>query len=436
MTDIYYLCAAAALGGLFLGGVLTAWHASRRHAQLATELARTAAKLEAEQRLASERNVWLEEARRRLGESFQSLSAVALKHSNESFLRLAEQQFQRFQQGAKLDLDRRQTAIGELVRPLDEKLKLVDGKLGELEKARIGAYAALDQQLKALLEQHLPQLHRETAELVKALRQPQARGRWGELQLRRVVEMAGMLEHCDFDEQVSQTTDEGRLRPDLIVRLPGGRNIVVDAKAPVEAYLDAVEAQDEDARRVCLERHAQQVRTHIMQLSRKAYFEQFDPSPEFVVMFVPGEAFFSAAVSQSPQLIEFGSDNHVIPASPTTLIALLKAVAYGWRQEAMARNAMEVAALGKDLYERIGKLADHWRNVGDRLNKAVVAYNESVGTLESRVLPAARKFRDLKTVGDGAELDALEPLTTETRLLTAAEFASANGQTDRSRQRD
>ena len=377
-----------------------------------------------ERKAATEKLGLLEEARVRLADAFKALSADALKSNNESFLRLAQENLRRFQQGAQGDLEKRQQAIEQLTRPIRERLEKFDGKLDELERTRIGAYQALDTQLKALVETHLPQLRRETGELVKALRQPQTRGRWGEIQLKRVVEMAGMLEHCDFDEQVSQTTDDGsRQRPDLIVHLPGGRQVVVDAKAPIEAYLEAVEARDDAARQRALAHHARQVREHIIQLGRKAYFEQFDPSPEFVVLFVPGEAFFSAALAQDSGLIEYGIENRVILASPTTLIALLKAVAYGWRQEALAQNAAEVAALGKELYERIATLADHWGRVGSRLNQAVDAYNNSVGTLERRILPSARKFRDLKAVRADKEIESPAPLTVETRPLTAAELA-------------
>lgn len=316
----------------------------------------------------------------------------------------------------------REQAIDALTKPIRERLEKFDGKLDEIEKARIGAYRALDTQLRALVDTHLPQLHRETADLVKALRQPQARGRWGEIQLRRVVELAGMLEHCDFEEQVTRTTDGGRQRPDLIVRLPGGRQVVVDAKVSLDAYLHAVEAQDETARQKALAGHARQVREHIARLGKKSYFEQFDPAPEFVVLFVPGEAFFSAALMQEPTLIEYAAENRVIPASPTTLIALLKAVSYGWRQEAIAQSAREVALLGKDLYDRIAKLAEHWTRVGERLGSAVDAYNKSVGALETRVLPAARRFRELKTVGGDRDIEPLVPLTQDARVLTAPEL--------------
>jgi DNA recombination protein RmuC len=383
-------------------------------------------RLAQERKAADEKLALLEEARTRLADAFKALSSDALKHNNESFLKLAQENLQRFQEGAKDDLEQRQKAIEQLTQPIRERLEKFDGKLDELEKSRHGAYRALTQQVDDLLKVHLPQLHRETADLVKALRQPQARGRWGEMQLKRVVEMAGMLEHCDFDEQVSQTLEDGnRLRPDLIVHLPGKRQVVVDAKAPVEAYLEAVEAPDEAARAQALVRHARQVRDHITALGKKAYFDQFDPSPEFVVLFVPGEAFFSAALAQDPTLIEYGAESRVIPASPTTLIALLKAVAYGWRQEALAQNAAEVAALGKELYDRLGILAEHWGKVGNRLNQAVDAYNSSVGTLERRVLPSARKFRDLKAVAADREIDPLAPLTQETRPLTAPEMLGA-----------
>lgn len=391
-------------------------------ASLKAERAELTERLEREREAATEKLKLLDEAREKLADAFKGLSADALSRNNESFLKLARENLERFQHQAKDDLTARHKAIEQLTGPIRERLEKFDTKLDGLEQARTSAYSALNQQVNDLLQTHLPRLHRETADLVKALRQPQARGRWGELQLKRVVEMAGMLEHCDFEEQVSQTTEAGRLRPDMIVHLPGGRQVVVDAKAPVDAYLQAVEAHDETARKAALVSHARQVRAHVGQLAKKSYFDQFDPSPEFVVLFVPGEAFFSAALAEDPGLIEYGAENRVIPASPTTLIALLKAVSYGWRQEAMAQNAAEVAALGKELYERIGTLADHWNKVGNRLNQAVEAYNSSVGTLESRVLPSARKFRDLKTVSAEKDIASLDPVTQEPRPLTAAEL--------------
>lgn len=371
----------------------------------------------------AEKLALLEQAKSQLQQAFQALSAEALRANNESFLKLAQENLTQYQNAATQDLAQRQAAIGQLTQPIRERLDQFDLKLGQLEQVRTSTYGALHQQINDLLKIHLPQLHRETADLVRALRQPHTRGRWGEVQLKRVVELAGMLAHCDFEEQVSHSTENGRLRPDMIVHLPGGRRIIVDAKTPVSAYLQAIEASNDTDRSRFLNDHAQQVRTHITQLSKKEYFDQFDPTPEFVVLFVPGEVFFSAALMQDPTLIEYGAEKRVIPASPTTLIALLKAVSYGWRQEAMAQNAQEMAQLGRELYERIGTLAEHWQRVGKSLDQSVVAYNQSVGAMEGRVLPSARKFRTLGAVhAKREEITNLTPITTESRPLTATEF--------------
>ncbi|MCP5141353.1 MAG: DNA recombination protein RmuC [Gammaproteobacteria bacterium] len=401
----------------------------RQREQLMRQLAEAQAdkrelneRLDQERQRAAEKLKALEEAQERLSNTFKALSSEALNTNNKAFLDLAREHLEKYQQGAKEDLSQRQKTIEQLAQPIRERLEKFDGKLEQLEKDRIGAYEGLNQQVKSLINDHLPQLHAQTANLVKALRQPQTRGRWGEMQLRRVVEMAGMVEHCDFEEQVSTDTEESRLRPDMIVRLPGGGHIVVDAKAPVDAYLSAVEADSEEDRALHLVRHAAQVKKHITDLGRKSYHAQFDFTPEFVVMFVPGEAFFSAALTQDLGLIEYGADQKVIPASPTTLIALLKAVAYGWQQEALARNAREIAELGKTLYERIGTLAEHWTRVGSRLDQAVEAYNKSVGSLETRVLASARQFPAL---AGKAQEDALpEPpmIERQTRELSATEL--------------
>ncbi|WP_205617524.1 DNA recombination protein RmuC [Pelomicrobium methylotrophicum] len=389
------------------------------------KLAELETRLAEERKAAEEKLALLDEAQRKLSDAFKALCAEALQSNNQSFLDLAKATLEKFQESAKSDLEARQKAVDELVRPLRESLEKVDGKLGELEKARVSAYAALHEQLKSLVDTHLPMLRAETANLVKALRQPTVRGRWGEIQLKRVVEMAGMVEYCDFVEQESRATEDGRLRPDLIVRLPGGKQIVVDAKAPLEAYLRAVDATDDETRQRHLADHARQVRDHMSALGRKAYWGQFDPTPEFVVLFLPGEMFFSAALQQDPGLIEFGVNERVIPATPTTLIALLRAVAYGWRQEALARNAQEVADLGRQLYERIAKLADHWANVGDKLGKAVDAYNSATSTLETRVLVSARRLRDLKAAPEGVEIEAIEPVELTPRALRAAPLSSS-----------
>ena len=362
----------------------------------------------------------LTDAEQSLSNAFKALSAEALKSNNQNFLQLATASLEKFQEKAAGDLVAREKAVDSLVQPIRESLQKVDGKLGEMEKARESAYSALNEQLRGLVETHLPMLRSETSNLVKALRQPTVRGRWGEIQLKRVVEMAGMLEHCDFVEQQSTNTDDGRLRPDLIVRLPGGKQIIIDAKAPVAAYLEAAEATDDETRQLHLARHAQQVRTHMTALGRKAYWDSFNPTPELVIMFLPGEMFFSAALQADPGLIEFGVNEKVVPATPTTLISLLRAVAYGWRQEALALNAQEVATLGKQLFERISMLAGHWSDVGQRLGKAVDAYNKSVVTLESRVLVSARRFVDLKVTTE--EVRSPEPVEPSPRLLQAPEL--------------
>jgi DNA recombination protein RmuC len=356
-----------------------------------------------------------------LKESFKALSHEAIEANSKSFLQLAEQSFGKLQEGAQGDLEMRKLAITKGLEPVAEALKKIGADLATSEVNRASTSASLNE---ALTQVKLGQesLLGETGKLVTALRAPNVRGRWGEMQLKRVVEIAGMLPYCDFVEQESTRNDEGALlRPDLIIRLVGGKSLVVDAKTPLNAYLDAVASTNEAERETLLQRHAGQVRGHVQRLSQKAYWDQFQPTPDFVVMFLPGEAFFSAALQHDPSLIEFGVEQRVIPASPTTLIALLRAAAYGWREERIAESAERVSALGKELYDRLAKFAAYLATTGARLNGAVKAYNDAVGSLEGRVLVSARKFRDLGVIGQ-SELPALEPIEAQTRDLQAPEF--------------
>jgi DNA recombination protein RmuC len=388
--------------------------------ELNTQLSAAKVKLETtvslERKVNDDKLAILDQMTQELRDSFQALSAEALKSNNQAFLHLAQSTLEKFQSEAKGDLELRQQAVENLVVPIGESLKKVDEQIRQMESTRDRAYGDLTTQVRSLISTQ-EKLQTETGNLVKALRSPTVRGRWGEIQLRRVVEIAGMLPYCDFVEQETVTNSTGRFRPDLIVRLPGGKNVVVDAKTPLLAYLEAVEATDDEYRRQKLADHANQVRTHMLQLSSKLYQEQFEPTPEFVVMFLPGETFFSAALEQDPALIERGVSQKVIPASPTTLIALLKAVAYGWNQEKLARNAQEISSLGKELHDRLRMLGSHIDNVGKGLDRAVESYNKAVGSLENRIMVSARKFVEL-----GApvteEIAELNPIETTTRNLT------------------
>lgn len=374
--------------------------------------ARAEAGLETTRQSLAEQRRLLDEAYGNLTDTFRALSAEALRESTASFLGVAREQL-------ATELARRQEALDGLVRPLHEALRRYEQQLREVEVSRQQAYGSLEQHLKTLALQGA-ELSRETGALVSALRSPPVRGRWGELTLHRVVELAGLVEHCDYVEQATVGAEGGRLRPDMIVRLPGGRQIVVDAKVPLTAYLDATGAPTADERQLALLRHAQQVRQHMGTLAGRAYWEGLDRSAELVVMFIPGEAFVSAAVQADPALIEDGIARKVLIATPTTLIALLRSVAFGWRQEHLAASADRIRAQGQELYDRVRVMIEHLDDVGDKLRKATAAYNRAVGSLEARVLPAARRLRDLGA-GEGAEIPALAPVDEQPRAVDAPE---------------
>jgi DNA recombination protein RmuC len=403
-------------------------HAGRVPA-LETELAALRvenAELHAERRGADEKLSIVTEAQARLSDAFRALSSEALESNNRQFLQLAQTALASFQNRAGADLDARQKSISDIVTPVQQALSQVDAKLQALEVVRASAYSGLAEQVRSLAETQ-KNLHCETANLVKALRTPAVRGRWGEMQLKRVVEMAGMIEHCHFTEQETIHTTEGRtLRPDLTVRLPNQRLIVVDSKVPLAAYLDAMETADDDARAALLRDHAGRLRVHMAGLSNRAYWAQFDRAPDFVVAFLPSESFFSAALQHDPELIEYGISQRVLVATPTTLIALLKAVAYGWRQESLALNAEEIGKLGREIYERLGALAHHFAKVGLNLSRATDAYNQAVGTLESRVLVSARRMKE-KGISVPNEIPPVDPIDRTPRSVEAPELTTGAG---------
>jgi len=392
------------VSGLVIGWLIAGARAQRQfQAEREQRITAETRLQEVEKQLAAQRGL-LEEARTQLSDTFKALSSDALQANSQAFVERAKQTLE----------------------PVQEALRRYEDHLRELERARQQAYGGLEEQIKNLLASE-QQIQRETSSLVSALRQPQVRGRWGELTLHRVVELAGMSEHCDYVEQESVEVEGGRRRPDMIVNLPAGRQVVIDAKCSLDAYLSAVEASDENVRKAGITRHCQQLRDHMNALAQKSYWDQFAAAPEFVVMFIPGESFLAAAVDVDPNLIEDGLQKKVLLASPINLIALLRAIAYGWRQEQVAKSAQEVSDLGRTLYDRLSIFLGHLSNVGKRLKNATEAFNQAVGSLETRVLPSARRFRDLGAA-TSVEIPELEPVDIQPRALAAPEASEEDGQ--------
>ncbi len=397
--------------GLAGGWLLVRIRAREGEVRLNRDVATLEERVQQLQRQAAEKEAVLREAERHLAEVFRTHSAEALEQSNRKFLELARGVFDEYQKAQETGFTQRAEAIQSWVKPLTESLGRFETKVERFEQARIQGQATLLEQLRSLSEIQLPTLANETRELSRVLHQPMARGHWGEMQLRNIIEMAGMVEYCDFIEQPSTTTGEGRLRPDLIVRLPGGQRVVVDAKAPIEAYFEFQNSTGEAAERA-LRDHARQIRSHIDELAAKSYWQHFQPAPEFVVLFLPGEMLFSAALRAEPGLIEYAFERKVVLANPTTLLALLKVMAYGWRQEALSRHAEEVAALARTLHARASLLVKHWRGVGEGLSRLVRIYNDSVASLERRFLVTLRRFEDLGAASPETNLDTPEPVDT------------------------
>lgn len=418
--------------GLLMGlvlGALVAWLVARsRLTQRRFEIRELENRIKDQEALQIERDAAYEAATTRLATAFSELSNQSLKANSETFLRLAEQNLGAQQERAKRELGDREQAVENLVKPIKEALQDSQRQISELEKARSEAYGSIRSQLETM-QLGQKSLAQETQNLVNALRRPEVRGRWGEITLRRLVELAGMVEHCDFQEQVHTTSDDKSIRPDMIVRMPDQRDLVVDVKTPLDAYLEAVEAKNDVQRQLGLDRHAKNVRDHIRKLASKSYWEQFSQSPEFVILFIPGDQFLSAALNEDPDLIEYALSQQIILATPTSFVALLKAVAYGWRQLALAENAGVIRTLAEDLYGRLSTFVGHMNKVGKQLASSVENYNRAVGSLERKVLPGARKFVELG-IHPKKEIEAIEPLESLPRTIVDSNGEQEDDATD------
>jgi DNA recombination protein RmuC len=418
---------ASLLVGVVLGVLVAHLRAARRIETVRVELETARVRIESMTRQEADRVSLLEQSERRLREAFDSLAGETLRSNSEMFLKLARETLGRDQALAQGALKERETAIAQLVEPIRAALQKTEAQVESLERERRDAFSTLRTQIETLANGQTL-LQRETRNLVTALRRPEVRGRWGELTLRRLVELAGMSEHCDFTEQLHLALDEGSLRPDLVVHMPESRNLVVDVKAPLDAYLEALEAATDEQRQIALRRHGQQVESRVRQLAAKNYWSQFEHSPEFVVLFLPGDQFLSAALAERPDLLETALKQNVILATPSTLIALLKTVAYGWRQAAVAENAAVIRELGQELHRRLGTFASHLARVGQRLNSAVEAYNSAVGSLERQVMPQARRFPELGVTPDAplAPMEQIDLLARPVNVPAGAEAALTN----------
>ncbi len=424
MNTSYWLITLTGLALAALVGWLLAYQRAQRDiTQLREDKARLSSQLEAQQTAMEEKTRGFDEARTQFENTFKSLASDVLKSNSSEFLKLAESNFKTLHTQASGNLEQREKAVENMVKPIREALDKTDQQIRKMEKERQTAFGSLNQQLQ-FMAQAQEQLQGETRNLVKALRRPEVRGQWGELTLKRLAELAGMVEHCDFDQQCSVDTDQGKQRPDMIVRLPGSREIIVDAKAPMDAYLAAVEAQDDATRTLEIKRHARNVRDRVRELSSKAYWQQFPQSPDFVVLFIPGDQFLSAALEVDPKLLEDAMADKVILSTPSSLVALLRAVAYGWRQETLAENAEKIRSVGQDLYERLSTFTEHLDKVGSHLSRSVDSYNKAVGSFDSRVLPGARKFNEMGIQG---KKDLPEPEPVERLPRTVQGTAEKSG---------